>query len=388
MDGASFLRVPLYQRVFNTLKERISSGLYAPGFFIPSERELCGEFGVHRVTVRKSLDMLVADALVEKLAGRGTRVREPRADAAGEGEAGAAQEASPAADNAGTLPGPPPEQKYIVFILCADALRRDRFTEPFQAGLFYHLERRSAQLGYHLIYKTVNSCGCIADIVKSVKASGIIFSSLVFDCLLEEAHALGVPSLIVNHNDPRFTSIQCDNFASAREMTSYLIATGHRSIAVLTGRANYETSRERLAGFRASLRKHSLDYAHMPVYEGDWTFDCGYETGKKIAALGKKKRPGAVFAFNDESAFGLIKALQEKGVAVPGEISVAGFDDTPACSRTSPALSTVHVDIETMATAVIQQLYFALELSMKIEPVIIRVPARLVIRDSIKKRKN
>ena len=186
MDNAGFLRVPLYQRVFNTVKERISSGLYAPGFFIPSERELCEEFGVHRVTVRKSLDMLAQEGLVEKLAGRGTRVRESlaAAHAAQSAVQGAAQGPAQGAAQAGEcVPAPSAAlssaQKYIVFILCADASRRDRFTEPFQAGLFYHLERRSAQFGYHLIYKTVNSGGRIADIVKSVKASGVVFSSRV-----------------------------------------------------------------------------------------------------------------------------------------------------------------------------------------------------------------
>jgi DNA-binding LacI/PurR family transcriptional regulator len=372
MDVTNSRRIPLYQHIFDTIKGRIGSNAYPPGSYMPSERELCEEFKVHRITIRKSLDMLMEEGLVKKYAGKGTLVSDtPKPDKLRQNK------------NASPLSG----QKYIVFVLCSDELKRDRFTEPFQSGLFYHLERRCAKLGYHLIYKTATKNDHIADIITGLDVSYVIFSSHTFEHLLTETFGLHIPALIVNHQYPQFISIQCDNFSAAKELVSYLIAAGHRRIAVLTGPQNYDTSRERLSGWKSALREHSLNYKHMLLYEGDWSFGSGYAAGKKIADLPKNERPDAVFAFNDESAFGVIKALQESGVSVPRDISVAGFDDIAACAQINPALSTVHVDISTIATAIIQQLYFALQVSNKTPVIHIRVPARLVIRDSIANRR-
>jgi LacI family transcriptional regulator len=136
MNITNTSRIPLYQHVFDTIKARIVSNAYPPGNYIPSERELCEEFKVHRITVRKSLAMLMEEGLVEKHAGKGTLVSDTlKTDKPRQSK------------TASAVSG----QKYIVFMLCVDELKRDRFTEPFQSGLFYHLERRCAKLGYHLI---------------------------------------------------------------------------------------------------------------------------------------------------------------------------------------------------------------------------------------------
>jgi DNA-binding LacI/PurR family transcriptional regulator len=343
------------------------SGVYPRNTYLPSEHEMCGEFKVHRITVRKALDLLSAEGLIEKKPGKGTLVRK--------------QNALP------WVKGSISVQKNVVFILCTGELKDDRFTELFQSGFFYHLERCCAEVGYHLLYKTASGSDHISELIKGLKVAYFIFSSYVFEHLLVEVSGIHIPALIVNHQDPRFTSVRADDFSAAVELVAYFIATGHCRIAVLTGPPSYVTSQDRLAAWKSVLQSHSINYKLMPIYEGDWSFSSGYEAGKKILHLPEQERPDGVFAFNDESAIGMMNALQEGGLSIPEDISIAGFDDISMCTMVNPALTTIRVDIETMAIAVIQQLYFTLQLSAATPVIHIKVPTWLVVRGSVADRR-
>jgi DNA-binding LacI/PurR family transcriptional regulator len=343
------------------------SGAYPRNTYLPSEHEMCGEFKVHRITVRKALEFLRAEGLIETHPGKGTLVREKNSPVRGQGSSS--------------------EQKHVVFVLCTGELREDRFTERFQSGLFYYLERRCAELGYHLLYKTASESDHISELIKGLTVACFIFSSYIFEHLLAEVSGIHIPVLIVNHQDPRFISVRSDDFFAAVELVTYFITTGHRRIAVLTGPQSYATARDRLAGWKSALHSHSINHTVMPIYEGDWTFSSGYTAGKRIVQLPERERPDGVFAFNDESAIGMMKALQEGGLSIPEDISIAGFDDIPMCTKVNPALTTIRVDVETMAVAVIQQLYFTLQLSSHIPVIHIKVPAWLVVRDSVADRR-
>lgn len=361
------LRVSRYQHIFTLLKDRIVSGVYPCRSYLPSERELCEEFGVHRITVRKSLELLVNMGLAEKHAGKGTLVL----------------------DRGRSLYSPPQNSghRYVVFVLCATDQGDDRFAEPFQSGLFYYLERRCADVGYHLIYKTATAGDHIADIIGGIDVSCLVFSSHFFGHYLTEAEELGIPLLFANHRHPEYTSVESDDLNASRKLIDYFIEQGHRRIAVIAGPQDYCTSRDRFAGWEAALRNRSIPRGEMPVFEGDWSFGSGYEAGKKIFALPKPDCPDGIFAFNDEMALGAIRALQEEGVSIPREISVAGYDDIAACTKIIPALTTVHVDIAAMAAAIVQQLYFNLREGGRAPVIQIRVPTWPVIRDSVADRR-
>ena len=358
-------RIPLYQQAYQTLKERIISGAYPDGTYLPSERELCEEFSLNRITLRKSLELLAEQGMIKKQAGKGTLVL-------------------PCCEEA--LNYDTAETKYIAFALCTDDQSRDRFSEPFQSGLFYYLERECSGLGYHLLYKTVTPSDHIQSMLQGIHISYIIFSSQVRPELLDEAYTLGIPALIVNNHDDRFTSVQIDNFSGARMITQYLIDSGHKKIAVLTGPDTYTTSMQRLSGWKAALKSGGLSPKQMLVIKGDWDFSSGYDAGKQIAQLPAVSRPDAVFAFNDDMAMGIMKALLESNISVPSDISLVGFDDVPACVQVSPALTTVHVDLHAIATAIIQQLFYTFRQKGKVPPLSITVPVSIIIRDSSYRR--
>jgi LacI family transcriptional regulator len=132
----------------------------------------------------------------------------------------------------------------------------------------------------------------------------------------------------------------------AIEVANYLAAQGHTRIALVTGPQRYLSARERGGGFIDALRAHGIALAPECIVESGYTFESGVEAGEQLLALAQ--RPTAVFALNDEMAAGIYAAAHRRGLAIPGELSVVGFDDSPLATRLWPSLSSVRLPIRQM----------------------------------------
>jgi DNA-binding LacI/PurR family transcriptional regulator len=136
-------------------------------------------------------------------------------------------------------------------------------------------------------------------------------------------------------------TIDIDNRAAARAMVAHLIALGHRGIACITNApASYTAAAERLAGYREALQSHGVTPDDRLVREGDFSSESGYEAMRSILEA-PGEPPSAVFVASDTVAFGAMKAIRERHLSIPHDISVAGFDDIPLAAYASPALTTV-----------------------------------------------
>jgi DNA-binding LacI/PurR family transcriptional regulator len=151
---------------------------------------------------------------------------------------------------------------------------------------------------------------------------------------------LGTPLIAVESTGRAgFHSVSIDQFAGARAATDYLVSLGHRDILHVAGPRDSVDAAEREQGWRASLSEHGL-VAREPLVS-DWSPSSGYRIGLE---LGRGPAFTAVFAGNDETALGLIHAFRDSGLAVPGDVSVVGFDDIPEAEHFAPALTTVRQD--------------------------------------------
>jgi LacI family transcriptional regulator, galactose operon repressor len=152
-----------------------------------------------------------------------------------------------------------------------------------------------------------------------------------------------LPAVLLNPPGPEgdHDSIRVDNRLGACLAVEHLLALGHRRIAVLRGPAGNDDAAERLAGYREAFA--ARDLAPDPELElpGDFTEKSGVLAGRTLAGL--EPRPTAVFAANDAMAIGCLAALRERGLGVPGDVSLAGFDDIPVARYLTPALTTVSV---------------------------------------------
>ncbi|RFA07588.1 hypothetical protein B7R21_15500 [Subtercola boreus] len=135
------------------------------------------------------------------------------------------------------------------------------------------------------------------------------------------------------------TSGSLDQVVGARLATAHLAALGHRRIGHIAGPPDWIDAAERLAGFREEMAERGLD--PQLVATGDWSAASGYRAAETLLAQGIS----AIFAGNDQMALGALSAATAAGVAVPGQLSIVGFDDVPEAAYYQPALTTVRQDL-------------------------------------------
>lgn len=175
---------------------------------------------------------------------------------------------------------------------------------------------------------------------------------------------------------PGATYVDVDNRLGARLATERLLATGHQRIATITGPPDMTASRDRLAGFRETLRDAGVRAAG--VAHGRFTRESG------VAAMGEllETEPDldAVFAANDLMAVGALSALREAGRRVPDDVAVVGFDDIALAQDVEPALTTVHQPVAEEARLMTQEVLRQIRGEPAGEPVVLA--PRLVVRAS------
>jgi LacI family transcriptional regulator len=188
------------------------------------------------------------------------------------------------------------------------------------------------------------------------------------------------------HVDNDLTStLQSTNWQGAFEATNYLINLGHRRIGYIVGLKEMQCSLDRLAGYRAALEAHGIDYVPELVYMGDFFRTQGYEAARQFLAL--PHPPTAIFAANDTSAFGAIEAVRGEGLRVPDDISVIGFDNIPEAAQVHPGLTTVRQPLEEMGRLAVQILLNRLD-DPDLPGERVELPTELVIRESCKPPKS
>ncbi|GGO14555.1 LacI family DNA-binding transcriptional regulator [Microbispora bryophytorum] len=161
-----------------------------------------------------------------------------------------------------------------------------------------------------------------------------------------------IPVVLVDPTgDPghKMPSVGAGNWSGGLSAARHLLELGHRRIALITGPADALSSRARLDGFRAAMDTAGVPTDPELVRQGDFSAEDGLEHARSLLAL--PQPPTAVFAFNDAQAMGVYQAAHERGLRIPDELSVVGFDDLPMAQWLIPALTTVRQPLTEMAAA-------------------------------------
>jgi LacI family transcriptional regulator len=151
----------------------------------------------------------------------------------------------------------------------------------------------------------------------------------------------GAGVVVVGHHRLPFASVRADDAAGGRELAAAVVASGRRRVGILAGPEDLGIAVARAVGFRTGLADAGLE--PVAVLHGNFGRDGGHDAA--LAALDAAPLD-ALLAVNDVMAIGALAALRERGVAVPGEVAVTGFDDIASARDAVPALSTVHIDLE------------------------------------------
>jgi LacI family transcriptional regulator len=177
------------------------------------------------------------------------------------------------------------------------------------------------------------------------------------DPYISRLETTNIPTVVVDYSihNPVVGQVGVDNIAAARLAVDHLVSLGHRRIGFLNGHSQAQVSGERLAGFIAAMGCNNLPFSPELVFEGDFTEQCGMAAADYFAGIGVT----AIFCASDLMAIGLMRHFQHRGIQIPRDISVVGFDNMPFSAFCSPRLTTVAQDREhlgVMACALLHEL--------------------------------
>lgn len=161
----------------------------------------------------------------------------------------------------------------------------------------------------------------------------------IVDALLERH----VPFTLINNrwNDPRASWVDVDDVMAAKQLTTYLLELGHRRIAMLCGDPFVQCVPRRLAGYTQALAAAGVPLNQELIPPGSFMAPSTAERVCSLLALPHAQRPTALFCTNDTMALEALETLKEKGVKVPQELSVVGFDDIALAATEVPPLTTI-----------------------------------------------
>lgn len=177
--------------------------------------------------------------------------------------------------------------------------------------------------------------------------------------------------------DSALPSVAVDQIAGAQLAVHHLLGLGHRTVWHIAGPSDWLEARDRIEGWRRALAEAGSSVP--PVLVGDWSARSGYAAGQ---ALSRQAGVSAVFAGNDQMALGLLRALHERGIQVPDDVSVVGFDDIPEAGFLLPPLTTVRQDFDEVGRRSMALLLDLLETRHGAVATPAVVPPTLVLRQS------
>ena len=245
------------------------------------------------------------------------------------------------------------------------------------------------RLGYELVVHPCdrNSAELLSDIrqlVSRQKLDGMLILPPVSENhalaeLLREIHCPYMRILSAALDEPQ-NLVQSMDRQSAAEVAEHLAKLGHTRIAMILGPPTYRSSQERLEGFSNALADRGLALAPDYIAEGAYTFESGAACAEML--LSRTPRPTAIFASNDEMAAGVYRTAYLRGLRIPHDLTVIGFDDSPLASRLSPSMTTMRQPIRDMGRLAAERLIAKISRSEGPSLSATTVFSHLVVRES------
>ena len=280
-------------------------------------------------------------------------------------------------------------RSFVIVLLYYDP------SAAFVAGVQQGATLRCREAGYHLVVESMHNDAAdigqqVSRMISTLQPDGMILTPPLCDNrqVLKALQDSGTPCVLVSpardiRDQP---SVRMDEARAAEEITNLIISLGHERIAFIKGATDQAASLLRYQGYLRAMKNHAITVDKELVHQGDFTFASGVEAAHHL--LSRSVRPSAVFASNDDMALGVLAAAQRLGLAVPDDLSIAGFDDSPASSLVWPPLTTVRQPIAQMARVAVDMLIAANRNDAELipEPNLHHVLAHeLVVRDSTSK---
>ena len=189
---------------------------------------------------------------------------------------------------------------------------------------------------------------------------GILFQSdQIGDSLIDKLILSEIPLVVLGRpiHDGKISFVDIDNEKAVESAVDHLVSIGCKRIGTITGPLNTTVGIDRKKGYENSIKKHGFSINKQLITEGNFTEESGYQGMKKLLPA----NPDAIFAASDQMALGAIRAIKEKGLNIPNDISMIGFDDFPLPMPTDPPLTTIRQPISNFGKEALKMLLDIIE---------------------------
>ncbi|MBC7187269.1 MAG: LacI family DNA-binding transcriptional regulator [Calditrichaeota bacterium] len=269
------------------------------------------------------------------------------------------------------------------FILTDDHFSR---AEPFYTKVFLGTEFEARSHDYYILLTTVDRRFRPEKVPRFLlerDVDGVIFAGKVPSRLVEYVKEKGLPIVLVDYYPPRgdYSCVLIDNVGGAQLAVSHLMHKGHRRIAFIGGDLEHPSIRDRFIGYREALTEAGIEVLDsLVVTDQPYTATSdGYEAAKHLLDRGQPFT--ALFAANDAMAVGALRLMQERGLKIPDDVAIVGFDDVEAAITTQPTLTTVRVPKEELGAIAVRRMVEQINHNDRAISRTI-VPTTLVLRES------
>ena len=205
--------------------------------------------------------------------------------------------------------------------------------------------------------------------------------------IVNEFVRAGIPVVAIasGHLSDKVSCVRIDDHRASFEMVTHLIANGHRRIGYIKGDPNQTASAHRWLGYLDALAAAGITFDDSVVQPGNFTYRSGLQAAERLLSL--RHRPTAIFASNDDMASAVVSVAHRRGLEVPRDLSVVGFDDTSASMMVWPELTTLHQPVAEMADTAVEILLREIRQGSGAGRRIINrvLPHRLIMRGSVAK---
>lgn len=308
--------VPLYYQVRIAIQKDILEGRLQPGDMLPSERALCEQYEVSSITIRRALRDLVQSGLIYRENGVGTFVAQPT------------------------------RRFAIALIFCGFAEEGWRHQSHMFGSIIGSVGQVIWEHESALTVSNLSSVTVLSDAIRQI-AENSSFDGLLIRAdrelpseVADLLASFAVPYVLIKKKaiDRQGNAIWMDNRQHARLATEHLLGLGHRRIGCIVGRQESHTFRERVQGYREALNAFGIAFESELVRYGTSEFaNAAY--GETLALLDLASPPTAIVIGGDNLGHGVFAALRERGVRIPDDMALVGFDEAEQAQTLQPPLT-------------------------------------------------
>jgi DNA-binding LacI/PurR family transcriptional regulator len=352
-------------QVENFILGKIESNEWPVGSKIPSERDLSIKLEVSRTTVRNAIQELTTRGMFDRKIGQGTFVRQ---------RLGAVQ------------PRRTTAKGTFGYVICKErSLRKPISSEAFYFDVFAGIEEESVRSGRHMLFTYLDE-GSAEEVAafRSFldKVDGLVVEEARDPSFLDLLERSGVPTALLAPTavHERLDCVTMDIGSGVRKALRFMKGLGHERIGIVNGPLSIESARVRFVAWKEETQADDS----LACGGVGWSAEAGYAAMEDL--IDRRPDITAIFCANDLIAVGALSALAKRGLRVPEDVGVVGFDDTELARHSSPPLTTMRIYSRDMARSAVRRVLERIE-GGALPPVRLEYPIDLIVRESCKEVK-